>query len=223
MPGKRELYMILFILLPAGVFSQNECIAKEFQPYGLQAKKDSLVYTYGFRKTFLPGYELPALIALSCYPELDSTYIELKSRKLTHFGNARPKMDFLFKKPKNRNYVIIINKNAKDILGFAFSDLPLSAQIGFFAHELGHITDYTGKNNFQMAFFGIKYLVMKKAVERCTDQIAIKHNLGHQICDLRNFVLNNPDTDKDYLKYKRNNYLDCEEIINEISKFNEGR
>ena len=169
----------------------------------------------------MAGYELPAIAALSFYPELDSTHIAFKSKVLSHFGNARPKMDFLFRQQKERHYVIIINKDAKDILGIAFSDLPFNAQIGFFGHELAHITDYTDKSNFQIILYGVKYLFMKRAIEIHTDQIAIKHNLGCQIYDLRNFVLNNPGTDKDYLKYIRNSYLDHKEILHEISKFNE--
>ncbi len=221
MPVKRELYIIFFILLPACIYSQYGCIREDFQSDDAWLNKDSLACIYGFKKTFLPGYELPAILALSCYPELDSISIELKSRKLNHFGNARPKMDFIFRNKENRHYIIIINKNAKDILGFAFSDLPFNAQIGFFGHELAHITDYTGKNNFQMISFGVKYFFMKKAVERYTDRIAIKHNLGRQIYDLRSFVLNNQDIDEHYLKYKSNNYLDGEEILHEISRFNE--
>ena len=215
MPLKRELYIILFVLLPAGIFSQNE--------YVTEITKDSLADIYGLNKVLLPEYELPAIAALSCYPELDSTYVELKSKKLKYFGNARPKMDFLFRKQEKRHYVIIINKKSKDILGFDFSDLPFNAQIGFFGHELAHISDYNEKKNAQMILFGIKYLFMKRTVERYTDQIAIEHNLGHQLLELRSFVLNNPLTDKDYLEYKKDNYLNCNEILDEISKLNESR
>lgn len=223
MPGNRVIYIIFFLLLPAGIFAQNECVTEIFLPGNIELKKDSLISIYGLNKVILPEYELQAIAALSCYPELDSTYIELKSRKLKHFGNARPKMDLLFRKQEKRHYVIIINKKAKDILGFDFSDLPFNAQIGFFGHELAHINDYTGKKNTQMILFGIKYIFMKRAIERYTDQIAIKHNLGHQLYELRSFVVNNPLTDKDYLKYKSENYLDCEEILQEISKLNEVR
>jgi hypothetical protein len=211
MPFKKELYIILLLLLPACLFSQNE----------ITLTKDSLAINFGYEKTFIAGYELPALVALSNYPELDSTRIELKSRRIKHFGNARPKIDFLFRKQETRHYIIIINKKSRDILGFSFSDLPFGAQVGFFGHELAHISDYCGRNNLQIISYGIKYLFMKRSVERSTDRIAIKHNLGEQLYDLRCFVLNNPHTDKDYMEYKHNNYLDCEEIIKEISKLNE--
>jgi hypothetical protein len=211
MPCKRELYIILLIILPAGLFSQNETLLN----------RDSLEIACGYGKTFITGYELPALVALSNYPELDSTRIELKSRRINHFGYARPKVDFLFRKQENRHYTIVINKKSKDIIGFSFSELPFSAQVGFFGHELGHISDYCVRNNLQIISFGIKYLFMKRTIERSTDRIAIKHNLGEQLYDLRSFVLNNPQTDEDYLEYKNHYYLDCEEIAQEISKLNE--
>ena len=217
---KRIFNIIIFLLLPVIVFSQNDNLIKEFKSENYHSKKDSLIDIFGYEKVFIPEYELHALITLSYYPELDSTTIEFKSRKMKRLGNARPKMDFLFRKPVNRHYVIIINKNAKNALGFAFSDIPFNAQIGFFGHELAHITDYTEKNNLRLIFFGFKYLFMQKNIERYTDKITIEHNLGLQLHELTDFIMRNPDTSEDYLKFKRNNYLNCEEILHEISIHN---
>lgn len=220
MHSKRIFNIILFLLLPVTVFSQYDNLIKEFKSGYYTGKKDSLIDIFGYEKIFIPEYELHTLIALSYYPELDSTTIEFKSRKMRRLGNARPKMDFLFRKPVNRHYVIIINKNAKNALGFAFSDIPFNAQIGFFGHELAHITDYTEKNNLKLIFFGVKYLFIQKNIERYTDKITIEHNLGRQLYELSDFIMKNPDTSEDYLKFKRNNYLNCEEILHEISIHN---
>jgi hypothetical protein len=217
---KRIFNIIFFILLPALIFSQNDTLIKELESDYYNDKKDSLINIFGYKKIFIPEYELPAITALSYYPELDSTLIEIKSKKLKRLGNARPKMDFLFRKQMNRHYIIIINKNAEDVLGLPFSDIPFNAQTGFFGHELAHITDYTEKNNLKLIFFIAKYLFMQKSIERHTDKITIKHNLGSQLYELRSFIINNPDTNEDYLKFKKDNYLNCEEILYEISKLN---
>ncbi len=222
MSCKRILNIIFFILLPVLIFSQNETLIKEFKSDYFYDKKDSLIKIHGYKKIFISEYELPAITALSHYPELDSTIIEFKNKKLKGLGNARPKMDFLFRKQVNRHYVIIINKNAEDVLGLPFSDIPFNAQTGFFGHELAHIADYTEKNNLKLIFFATKYMFMQKSIERYTDKIAIEHNLGHQLYELISFIMKNPDTNKDYLKFKRNNYLNCEEILYEISKLNNG-
>jgi len=220
MSCKRILNIIFFILLPVLIFSQNDTLIKEFKSGYYYDKRDSLLKIHGYKKIFASGYELPAIIALSHYPELDSTIIEFKSKKLKRLGNARPKMDFLFRKQVNRHYVIIINKNAEDVLGLQFNDIPFNAQTGFFGHELAHITDYIEKNNLKLIFFGTRYIFMQKRIERYTDKIAIEHNLGQQLYELRSFIMKNPDTNEDYLKFKRNNYLNCKEILYEISKLN---
>ena len=220
MSYKRILNIVSFVLLPVLIFSQNDTLIKEFKSDYYYDKRDSLIKIHGYKKIFASEYELPAIIALSYYPELDSTIIEFKSRKLKRLGNARPKMDFLFRKQVNRHYVIIVNKNAEDILGLQFYDIPFNAQTGFFGHELAHITDYTEKNNLKLIFFAFKYMFMQKRIERYTDKIAIEHNLGQQLYELRNFIMKNPDTNEDYLKFKRNNYLNCEEILHEISIYN---
>ena len=214
--------IIVFILFPVYIFSQNDTLVKEFKPDSIYHKKDSLIKIYGYKKTFIPEYELPAITALSNYPELDSTIIEFKSKKLQMLGNARPKTDFLFRKQENRHYVIITNKNTEDLLGLPFNDIPFNAQTGFFGHELAHIADYTEKNNLKLIIFGAKYIFMQKKIERYTDKIAIEHNLGYQLYELRSFIIKNPDTNEDYLKFKKNNYLNCEEILYEISKLNNG-
>ena len=221
MSCKRTFNIIFFLLLPVLIFSQNDTLIKEYKSDYYHNIKDSLIKIYGYKKIFIPEYELPAITALSYYPELDSTIIEFKSKKLKRLGNARPKADFLFRRQVNRHYVIIINKNAKDIMGVPFSDIPFNAQTGFFGHEFAHIADYTEKNNLKLIFFGIKYLFMQKSIERYTDKIAIEHNLGQQLYDLIDFITNNPETNEDYLKFKRNNYLDCEEILYEMSKLND--
>ena len=222
MSCKRILNIIFFILLPVLIFSQNDTLIKEFKSDYYRDKKDSLIKIHGYKKIFIPEYELPAIAALSNYPELDSTIIEFKNKKLKRLGSARPKMDFLFRKQVNRHYVIIINKNAEDVLGLPFSDIPFNAQTGFFGHELAHIADYSEKNNLKLLFFSAKYIFMQKTIERYTDRIAIEHNLGHQLYELISFIMKNPDTNKDYLEFKRNNYLNCEEILYEISKLNNG-
>ncbi len=216
----RILNIIFLIFLPVLIFSQNDTLIKEFESDYYYDSRDSLIKVHGFNKIFTPEYELPAIIALSFYPELDSTRIEFKSKKLKRLGNAKPKMDFLFRKQINRHYVIIVNKNTEDILGLQFNDIPFNAQTGFFGHELAHILDYKEKNNLKLIFFVARYMFMQKSIERYTDKMAIEHNLGRQLYELRSFIMKNPYTDEDYLKFKRNNYLNCEEILYEMSKLN---
>ena len=221
LPTKRRLNAILTLFFPFFIYSQNYYPVRKFVADNYINKTDSLKNIYCAEKTFISHYELPTLIALSFYPELDSTIINLKSRKINKLGYARPKIDFLLRKPKNRHYIIIINKNSQDHLGFDFNDIPFNAQVGFFGHELAHITDYAAKSNMQLLLFGFKYLLKQEKVEKYTDRITIRHNLGWQLYDLNRYITNNPDTYKNYLKYKESKYLNSEEIFNEMLKIND--
>ena len=70
-----------------------------------------------------------------------------------------------------------------------------------------------------MVLFGIKYLFMKRKVERYTDIIAIEHGMGKQLYDLNMFIRYNPSTDKKYLRFKEKNYLNPEEISEKMLNF----
>jgi hypothetical protein len=218
---KRTLNIIVFLLFPVFIFSQNDTLNQKLQSGYHHYLKDSLEKIYRYIKISVPEYKLPAFTALSHYPELDSAIIEIKIEKLKRLGNARPAMNFLFRKQINRHYIIIVNENAEDVLGLPFGEIPFKAQTGFFGHEFAHIADYSEMNNLELIFFGIKYLFIQKNIERQTDKSTIEHNLGYQLYELTNFITENPDTNQDYLKFKRNNYLNCEEILYEISKLND--
>lgn len=219
MDFKRQLYTILMFLLPLYIYSQNNIPVREFIADNYINNTDSLRNLYCAGKAFVREYELPAIIALSHYPELDSAIIDIKVRRLNKLGQARPKIDFLLRKPDKRHYLIVVNKKSKEVVGFDFNDIPFNAQIGFFGHELAHITDYNTKNNIKLMLFGLIYLLKKEKIEKYTDRLTIRHNLGWQLYDLNIFITNNPDTDKNYLRYKKNKYLNPHEILNEMQKF----
>jgi hypothetical protein len=209
----------VFLIIPVFIYSQNNVPEGDFAPDNFANKTDSLKELYGYGKLFITDYEFPALVALTYYPALDSTIIEIKNKKINTLGRVRPKAGFLFRKQENRPYIIIINKTPEDKLGFGFSEMPLSAQIGLFGHEFAHITDYSDKKNIQMILFGIKYLLMKRKIERYTDITAIEHGMGQQLYDLNMFIRNHPSTDKKYLRFKENNYLSPEEISEKMLNF----
>ena len=115
---------------------------------------------------------------------------------------------------------MIINKSPEDNLGFGFFEIPFDAQVGFFGHELAHITDYMDKSNIKMVLFGLKYSLNKRKVERYTDMTTIEHGLGQQLYNLNKFIRDNPDINRKYLEYKNSNYLTPAEIMDIMLNFN---
>ncbi len=198
------LYFILIITLQ--LFLTN-------QAYSFSKNQIDLREEFGQHKSFVEKVELPALIALSFFPELKNTSISFEYRKIKTTMSTRPHMgQFLL---RNRKYIIYINSNAKDIGGVSFDELGLQEQIGIIAHELSHIVDYQNRKSFSMIKCGFYYSFFKhyhRSLERSTDMLVIQKGLAHQLYAFSNYVLNKSSASEKYKDFKRKNYLLPEEI-----------
>ncbi len=180
-------------------------------------KIDSLEKTDGINKVFFKNIKLPALAALQYFPELDSVPIYFTRKKLGTIMAARPRLNFLFRRKRNREYLILLNEKPL-YSDSVFNNLPFNAQVGIIGHELSHINYYTHLSNFGIIIFGFRYLFMKKEIERATDYTAIQHNLGWQLYDVRRHVLLNKNIDNYYRHNKISNYLSPTEIVKDTEK-----
>ncbi len=198
------LYFILIITLQ--LFLTKETFAFEKNHIDLREE-------FGQHKNFIDKVELPALIALSFFPELKNTHITFEYRKIKTTMSTRPHLgQFLM---SNRSYVIYINSHAKDIGGVSFDELGLQEQIGIIAHELSHIVDYQKRKTFSMMKCGLYYSIFKhyhRTLERNTDMLVIQKGLAHQLYAFSNYVLNKSSASPEYKEFKRKNYLSPEEI-----------
>ena len=135
--------------------------------------------------------EAQVATALSFYPELKNRKITFKFRNVATPLTARPRIRGLFRKKKNRPYIITISTRSDSKFSpIMFSNLPYNAQIGVLGHELGHIFFYDTKNSWQLLSLGTK-LLNKKNVDQfefSTDRICIEHGLGYQLLDWSKFV-----------------------------------
>jgi hypothetical protein len=198
------LYFILIITLQ--LFLTKETFAFEKNHIDLREE-------FGQHKNFIDKVELPALIALSFFPELKNTHITFEYRKIKTTMSTRPHLGkFLM---SNRSYVIYINSHAKDIGGVSFDELGLQEQIGIIAHELSHIVDYQKRKTFSMMKCGLYYSIFNhyhRTLERNTDMLVIQKGLAHQLYAFSNYVLNKSSASPEYKEFKRKNYLSPEEI-----------
>jgi hypothetical protein len=198
------LYFILIITLQ--LFLTKETFAFEKNHIDLREE-------FGQHKNFIDKVELPALIALSFFPELKNTHITFEYRKIKTTMSTRPHLgQFLM---SNRSYVIYINSHAKDIGGVSFDELGLQEQIGIIAHELSHIVDYQKRKTFSMMKCGLYYSIFNhyhRTLERNTDMLVIQKGLAHQLYAFSNYVLNKSSASPEYKEFKRKNYLSPEEI-----------
>jgi hypothetical protein len=203
----KPIFLYLFLIITLQLFLINNAFA-------LNKSQIDLRVEFGQHKTFIDKVELPALIALSFFPELKNTYISFEYKKIKTTMSTRPHIgQFLL---RNRTYVIYINSHAKEIGGVSFEELGLQEQIGIIAHELSHIVDYQSRKSLSMLKCGVYYSFFDhyhRDLERNTDMLVIKKGLAHQLYAFSNYVLNKSSASVQYKEFKRKNYLLPEEIL----------
>ncbi len=209
---KRNLYIIFFLLLIPACYAQ---------PSTMQ-QKDSLKFS---NKIVPDNIWREAYIALSHYPELKETPIEFRFKKniKKSFMQAQPKIGGIFKKKKNRSYLIFINEKFKiEDEVFDLTTVPSEVLIGWLGHELGHIMDYRDRSGLEMLWFGIKYITSENYIreaERRADTYAVNHGLGEHIIATKNFIINHSRLSDTYKDRIQDLYLSPEEIMVLIDDF----
>lgn len=212
-------FLIIFFINCCCIISATAQSNFEFvKVTSLDYNVDSLKRVYGNKKKILTEYELPSLLALSYYPELENDFITFKYGTIK--STAISTMTFLsvFKK-KEKHYVIVFNDN-KSTTGILLSQVPLNAQVALIAHELAHVVDFKTRNFLGMASWGISYLSAKQRtkIEKSADEMVIKRGLGMELYDWIDYVLNHSTADKQYLEMKRKIYLSPVRVLAEIKK-----
>ncbi len=211
----RLFILLSFVFVISLSFSQNQSCPGEIDSLLFAVKIDSLHNIYGNNKEIPARFELPALIALSRFPELKNTKIIFKSKKIKTTLNTRPTFwSLVFCKKKNRKYIIRVNNSKKDSL-VLFDPVPFNAKIGLLGHEFSHIVDYNGKKSGGVFGRGWEYRnkAKKEQFEKEIDSITISRGLGWQLYDWSDYVLNKSNATKKYKVYKKEIYLKPEEII----------
>lgn len=167
-----------------------------------------------YKKSIPEKYSLAFYKAILHYPELDSTCIVVKEAKIKASLNARPTpLSLVFRKRENRKYVIRVNIKKVDSV-VLFSDASFNAQVGVFGHELGHLVDYNQRSfgGVLKRLFSYSNIEGKERYEKEIDSITIQAGLGEELYAWSYFVLQESNGTEKYKTYKRQVYLEPEEI-----------
>lgn len=205
---------LLKILLSILALSLNISLSGQIiREVSEEYNKDSLKNIYGKNKEFISEYELQCLIALSNYPELVNAKISFRLADKESMAKTTITFFSIFNR-RDKHFIIYINNN-RDRTGVLLKDAPFNAQVGTIGHELAHAVDFKNKHILEMGLWGIKYLNKKHTIkiERKTDMATIEHNLGWQLYDFVDFVLNNSTANEEYKLFKKQNYLQPNEIL----------
>jgi hypothetical protein len=170
---------------------------------------------FGKNKQIPENVKAGVLVALSHYPELATTNIQFKPKRIKYTMNARPKFGNIFKKKNNRNYVVLLNNEKGKNKGMTIDSLSFSVLVAWFGHEFAHIYTYEKMSNVQITFFSIKYLFSsnyKRKVERYTDYINIARGLGKPTYIGMDYILTDKSISAKYRRKKEKFYLSPDEI-----------
>lgn len=209
-----KLGLVILLLLSFSVQSQEAAMKQ----------KQSLEYTHKIVPDIIWR---EAYVALSHYPELKDTPIEFrfKDKIKKSFMQAQPVFSDLFKKRKNRGYIIFMNREF-NIEGkkLHIDEVPSQVLTGWLGHELGHVMDYKNRRGFGLIWFGIKYMTSKNYIreaERAADTYAVNHGLGEYIIATKDFILNESQLSETYKSRIKDLYLSQEEIMVLIDELHE--
>jgi len=205
---KTNLLFLLFIFLVQVSYSQYK-----FDSLHCASEIDSLELNFGKNRDIIVSYRLSILKTLSFYPELANTRIIFKKANLKTSLTTRPTFfSLLFRSKKNRTYVVRIDEFENKI---RVKDAPFNAKIGVFGHEFSHIVDYSQRSIWGVFGRGFAYLSKKKKAdfEKHIDRLTIEHHLRTQLYDWAVFVLNSPNGTEEYKLFKREIYLEPDEIM----------
>jgi hypothetical protein len=210
-------WLLFFVLCMASAKAQTDSVY--FTKEMFQNKIDELRTKQGYEKVIPREFELPVLVALTYYPELDSIPIDFVCLPIKTTMMAQPRSKTFFAGKGHRDYAIFINTSKKNT-GFAASELTFNQLVGVFGHELGHISYYRTRNSCQLLVdaFGYYFKNYKTSFENGTDIITIEHGLGWQLLDFSNFVTHKAKLSKSYAHKKKLSYLTDEEIYSILLK-----
>jgi len=192
--------------------AQDEPLPKQSDSIYFLERIDSLKAVYYNCRNIPQEYEIAFYTAVSHYPELKDYTIEIKP-KFLHFTMAARPATRLFSNRNSRVYRIYTNVN-KNSGGILAATLTYNQKVGIIGHELGHVLDYTHKSLCQLINTGIGYMFVsyRRKMEKNTDLEAIRHGLGWQLYDYKDFLFNHSGVDRKYLKKISKVYLNEKEF-----------
>jgi hypothetical protein len=132
---------------------------------------------------------------------------------------SRPKPGSIFRNNNKREYQVIIRKKGTSKKGLEWSELSFNSLVGWIGHELAHIINYHHRVFGGILFMGMRYAFpqFRRRMERFTDQLTIKNDLGYALYEGTEYTLNSSSISESYKRRIKKFYLSPAEIKKYIS------
>lgn len=174
---------------------------------------------FGKEKIIPASIRLPALIALSHFPELATVRIRFEFKRSGLAYASRPDWTTMWYPRARWRYMIVLSTHSPKVPpSLLFDRLPFNAQIGILGHELCHTAYYINKRFHEIISTGVSYLNSDYRIkfENETDRETIRHGLGWQLLDFANHCRNHPDAGTKFINWLDKYYLNPSGIRNYI-------
>lgn len=115
-----------------------------------------------------------------------------------------------------KRYEVKLGVYVRDSDTIRVDNLPKSVLIGWFAHELGHVVDYSSYSTWQMLQYGFNYLIsekFKREAEHNADIIAIEHGFTTEIIAAKQFIMENDLLDQKYKDTISKFYMSIDDVL----------
>jgi len=192
---KGNLFLIsVFLILSSSAYAQARPV-KHFERSHF-SPEDSLhlLNEFGKYKILIPQFALPALVALSYFPELKNTHIKFIYQPAISTLATKPTFPSVVSGGDKRTFVITISDSSiSQIQSIILPKMDFNAQIGIIGHELSHVVDFKQRSLLSLINSGIGHLFSSRYIDRFefrTDSICIAHGLGYQLLAWSTFIRN---------------------------------
>lgn len=224
--GLSVLLIIVSIFLVSLIIGNEAFLPSKTMVNEINCKYDTSILANFKALKNCPQVILPAAKkAVAAFPKLKDVKIKFVFKKLQAISAtmmAQPKFSTTFFNPENKEYIIYINNNEGRSKGLNYSEMSFDIQVGWIAHELGHILDYKNRNALSMIGFGVNYVVLpkfKEKVEHTADILAINRGLGKELLTGVEFLLSHPNISERYKNKIKKFYLSVDKIKEYIIRY----
>jgi hypothetical protein len=147
--------------------------------------------------------------------------IVVKEAKIKTTLNVRPTLKSVFANRENRKYIIRVNNNPH-FKGIHHHQVPDTAKIGLWVHELMHIKDYQSRSSIGILKRGVQYMTKngRRIYEHEIDRMVVTHGFGEPLYHWAKFIMFDSEACDSYKAYKQAVYLTPAQIRKEIGHRN---
>lgn len=208
---KRKNFIISIIVLSLVMFSQ----------YGNSKDENSNKMQVNFHNIESDTIKKNFITVFKKYNQLHKYKINVYQKNIgATTMKAQPVISFSNLIRGVKEYKIVVGESLKDT-DIKLSSVPSGVLQGWFAHELGHVSDYEQHSNMGMLWYAIKYVIsksFKKKVEHTADYIALKKGFKKQLLKTKRYILLSDIFSEQYLININQYYLSIKDVEDYIEE-----